>query len=198
MKKNTIFLRALASFMLLGCCSEVLCHEYDESETPCFSLALTTGFVFKHDDCTFKQVYGRGIQNVITADGCYYPWECWGIGAKVSYWREEGKTTLFRECTVLQEIPITAYVRRISDVWCNWQGYLSLGGGAIIIKEKSYIGCVDTHAGVGEFEAGFKYNLCSCFDITGAFRYLFSGDCLCGNNVDIGGFDLRAGIGFSY
>lgn len=202
MKKKNVFLLVFVFISVtLGWFVESLCNEscdQSDKENPCFTTAFTTGFVFKHDDCVFKQVYGHGIQNVITADGCYYPWECWGIGAKVSYWRAKGCTTFFKECTTLQEIPITFYLRRITGRWCNFQGYASLGGGVIVIKEKSYMGCVDQHAGIGEFELGFNYFLCNCFDITGAFRYLFSGDCLCGQKADAGGFDLRVGIGFAY
>jgi hypothetical protein len=199
MKKNNVFLFVfMLAVVSLSWVAQVGCEACQEIESPCFTTALTTGYVFKHDDCVFKQVYGHGIQNIITADGCYYPWEQWGIGAKVSYWRAQGRTTFFRECTTLQEIPLTFYLRKLFDCWCNWQGYLSLGGGVMFVKEKSSLDCVDQHAGIGEFEVGLNYVVCDCFDITGAFRYIFSGDCLCSQKVDVGGFDLRAGIGFSY
>lgn len=194
MKKNMLFFTVL----VVGMFAQLRCHETCEESNPCFTTAFTTGFVFKHDDCTFKQVYGRGIQNVITGDVCYYPWECWGIGAKVSYWREKGRTALFHECTLLQEVPITFYVRKLSERWCNWQAYYSLGGGVIIVKEKSYLGCVDLHKGIGEVEVGLNYSWCDCFDITGAFRYLFPRVCFCDKRIDVGGFDLRVGIGFAY
>lgn len=202
MKKNNVFfIVQMCLVVSLIWCSELLCGdccEASDAETPCFTAALTTGYVFKHDDCIFKQVYGHGIQNVITADVCYYPWECWGIGAKVSYWRAEGRTAVLRECTTLQEVPVTLYVRKLFDRWCNFQSYVSVGGGVIVIKEKSYIACVDRHVGTGEFEVGVNYFTCSCFDITAAFRYLFSGNCFCGHKADAGGFDLRIGVGFSY
>lgn len=202
MKKNSVFLRVLLlNVISLAWFGQALCNESCEEsdrENPCFTTALTTGFVFKHDDCVFKQVYGHGIQNVITADGCYYPWERWGIGAKVSYWRAKGLTTFFKQCTKLHEIPITFYLRRTTDRCCDLQGYVSLGGGVALIREKSYMGCVDQHPGIGEFEVGFNYRMWNCFDLTGAFRCLFSGDCLCSTKADAGGLDLRVGIGASY
>lgn len=197
MKNNVFLITFVIAIVSLGWCAPVMCESCAQANS-CFTTALTTGYVFKHDDCTFKQVYGHGIQNVITADACYYPWECWGIGGKVSYWRATGRTAVLRECTTLQEIPITVYLRRIFERWCNWQAYASLGGGAIIIKEKSYIACVDHHVGIGEVEVGFNYSMCSCVDLTGAFRYLFPQACFCAQKVDVGGFDLRVGLGFSY
>lgn len=197
MKQHNTFL--IVFLVVVGWSAQLVANEScEETDMKNKWFALTTGYVFKHDDCVFKQVYGHGIQNVITADCCQYFWESWGVGAKVSYWRAKGKTTLFKQCTRLREIPITFYLRGITDRWCNWQGYASLGGGVVLIKEKSYLGCVEQNKGIGELEVGFNYLLCNCLDFTGAFRYLFSSDCFCAQKAKIGGFDLRAGIGFSY
>lgn len=200
MKKLVLF-----SFLLLGAplLSEVVCEKLCEnaSAAECqtyYTCALSTGYVFKHDDSYFKEVYGHGIENIITADGCYYPWESWGIGAKVSYWRAKGRTTFFRNRTCLYEVPLTCYVRKTFDFWSCLQWYASLGGGVMFMKEKSYLGSVHRHKGIGECEIGLNYFVWHCFDITAAFRYLFPRERVCGKKADIGGFDLRAGIGFSY
>lgn len=194
MKKN----KKLLLIALCMICAPLLCtaEESCMENQCCTTFDLTTGYVFKHD-CNFKSVYGHGIQNIITADACYYWCESWGLGAKVSYWQAKGCTTLFKQRTHLHEIPLTFYVRKSIDCSCL-QLYGSVGGGAMFIKEKSYLGCVKETKGVGELEIGAYYDVCSCFDITAAFRYLFPHECVLGKKVDIGGFDLRAGIGFSY
>ncbi len=169
-----------------------------EQQGSCFSTAFSAGYVFKHNDCIFKEVYGHGIVNVITADGCYYPCEQWGIGAKISYWRAHGRTTFLKKCSLLQEVPLTFYLRRMKDFRCGLQLYASLGGGIIWIKEKSYLGDLHLHKGIGEAEIGMNYPIWRCVNITSAFRYLFPRQSHCGTKMDVGGFDLRAGIGFQF
>lgn len=168
-----------------------------EEQDSCFDTALTAGFVFKND-CKFKEVYGHGIANIITADGCYYPWECWGVGAKVSYWRAHGKTDFLRQCSLLQEVPVTFYVRRRTNFRCGLQLYASLGGGLIWLREKSYLGRAQLHKGIGEAEIGLSYPVWRHVNITSAFRYLFPRQSFAGEKVDIGGFDLRAGLEFPF
>lgn len=174
------------------CCDE--CALFNS----CFLLALTSGYVFKHHDTFFKEVYGRGIINIITIDGCYFPWESWGIGGKVSYWRTKGKTNVLKQRTSLHEEPLTFYVRKTTNWWCNIQPYISLGGGVIFIQEKSYLGHVHKSKGIGELEVGLNYPVWCFLNITGAFRYLFPREVICQQKSDIGGFDLRAGISFSF
>jgi hypothetical protein len=177
----------------------------DEEEIiPCFDTAVSAGFVFKNNDCLFKRVYGQGVVNVITVDGCWYFKEHWGIGAQISYWHAKGKTTVLNRSTCLQEIPITFYVRKRWDCWDNFMPYLSLGGGFIHIREQSYLGSIERNAGIGQLEAGFNQYFGECFFITGALRYLFPQQRICRTtcyNVDkaeVGGVDLRIGFGFSY
>jgi hypothetical protein len=162
-----------------------------------FTGALTAGYVFKHD-CLFKQIYGHGMVNVITGDGCYYPWEHWGLGVKVSYWRAEGKTTFLKHCSLLQEVPVTFYLRKRKDFDCGLQLYGSLGGGVIWMQEKSYLGKVHSNKGIGELEIGVNYPAWHWINVTGAFRYLFPRQTEFCRKVDVGGCDLRAGIGFSF
>lgn len=159
--------------------------------------AITAGYVFKHD-CAFKNVYGHGIVNVITADGCYYPWKHWGVGAKVSYWRAKGRTTFLRQRTLLQEMPFVIYLRGRKEFQCRLQLYGSLGGGIAWIKEKSYLPTERLHKGIGEVEIGINYPLWRCINIAGALRYLFPPQKQLCETIDIGGVDVRAGIGFSF
>ena len=191
-------IRVILTCVFISGVSAGAAKDGDEKQDYRLSTALTAGFVFKHDDCIFKQVYGRGIVNVITADNCYYFWKPLGVGAKISYWRAHGCTTFLRQCSFLQEIPLTFYLRALADLDCGLQLYASLGGGVIWIREKSYLGCVRLHKGIGEVEAGLHYPLAGCFNVTGAFRYLFPRQTLCGQKTDVGGFDVRAGIAFVY
>lgn len=162
-----------------------------------FLLAFTAGYVFKHHDAIFKEVYGRGIPNLITVDGCYFPWETWGLGTKISYWRTKGKTTVLKETTHLQEEPLTFYLRKTVPL-NRFQVYASLGGGVIFIQEKSYLGNIKRHKGIGELEVGAHCALWRFLNATAAFRYLFPRESICGQTVDTGGFDLRAGLSFTF
>lgn len=170
----------------------------ESSKSHYFTAALSAGYVFKHDDCLFKNVYGEGIANILTADGCYYPGDFWGVGAKIGYWLARGRTTVSHRRTHIQEIPITFYLRGRINCRCGLQPYASVGGGVIFIEERSYLGRVSTHKGIGEGEIGMNYVANNGLTIIGAFRYLFPREMVCGQRVDVGGFDIRAGIGFSY
>lgn len=169
-----------------------------EMQDSCFSAAFSAGYVFKHDDHNFKKVYGQGIGNVITADCCYYRWNLWGIGAKISYWLAIGRTTFFKKRAFLQEVPITVYVRKAIDFRRGLRLYASLGGGVVWIKEESYLKHVSRWKGIGEAEIGLNYPLWCRLDFTSAFRYLFPRQSQGLAKADVGGFDLRAGIGFSF
>ena len=165
--------------------------------SPC-AVAFSSGYVFKNSDCIFKEVYGRGITNIITGDVCYYPGRFFGIGSKVSYWRATGKTTFLKRDSTVQEVPLTFYARLRKPFNCGLQLYSSLGGGAVFIHEKSYLGSVQKNRGIGEVEAGMLCPLWRCVDLTTAFRYLFPSQQSDSTKVTIGGFDLRAGIAFEF
>lgn len=167
------------------------------NDQTCFTTAFTAGYVFKQD-CNFKQVYGHGMINCITVDTCYYPWNSWGLGAKVSYLRAKGHTSFLQLDALAQEVPVTFYARKTHDFNCGLQTYISLGGGITWIKEKSYLGNTRVHKGIGEVEVGLNYHLWRCLDLVSAFRYLFPRQSNCCTKVDVGGCDLRAGIGFSF
>lgn len=166
-------------------------------DTKPYSIAFSAGYVFKHDH-VFKQVYGHGIPNLITVDSCYYPWDLWGIGVKVGFWRAKGHTTFLKQHTLLHQIPLTFYLRRIKDFQCGLQAYASLGGGIVWIKEKSYLGRAHRHKGIGELEVGINYPLWCSTNVTGAFSYLFPHQFQSCKKADVGGFELRAGIEFSF
>lgn len=172
-------------------------YAFSRVDTCRFTNAITAGYVFKRDD-NFKQVYGNGIINVITEDFCYYPWKCYGLDFKLSYFRKKGKTTFTQQCSLIQEVPITVSLRKIKN-FRYAQLYGSLGGGLIWLKEKSYLGEVKLHKAIGEFELGL--NSCRywhCINFTAAFRYLFPRKTNCCEVVDLGGFDLRAGFEISF
>jgi hypothetical protein len=196
--KKMLFLVVVTLFSsnIFGFACNNRCDAAYEDDT-CYSLALSAGYVFKND-CQFKDVYGHGIVNIITVDGCYYPWECWGVGAKVSYWRTTGQTDFLQQCTTLQEVPFIIYLRRRHNFDCGLQLYGSLGGGVAWIREESYLGCAELHKGIGEIEIGLNYPLWRCLNIMSEVRYLFPPQCDGCEQVDVGGVDLRLGfeIGF--
>ena len=168
-----------------------------EKEHIWLSTDLSAGYVFKHD-CRFKEVYGRGMVNIITADGCYYPWSFLGFGATLSYWRAKGRTTFLRLCTTAQEIPVTFYVRGIHEFECRLQLYGSLGAGFAWIKEESYLGDVRLYRGIGELEIGLRYPVWRCLTLMSAFRYVFPPQKQLCKKFDVGGCDLRAGLGLTF
>ncbi|OGB84177.1 hypothetical protein A3F66_04510 [candidate division TM6 bacterium RIFCSPHIGHO2_12_FULL_32_22] len=169
---------------------------FGKLDDSCFTSALTAGYVFKHD-CAFKNVYGHGLANVITGDFCYYRWNLWGIGTKISYWHARGKTDFLQLPTVLKEVPITFYLRRLKNF--KWfQAYASFGGGVIWAKETSYLGEVRIHKGIGEAEAGINYCIWNRVSLTGAFRYIFPDPCHCCEKINVGGYELRAGFEYSF
>lgn len=191
--KKIILLSSIIFSTLL--CKQLFGDEFAKDSR--FSTALTAGFVFKNGR-EFKEVYGWGIPNLITADFCYYHWQQWGIGTKVSYWRAKGETTFLKQRTHLQEVPFTLYVRRKKDFDCGIQIYASLGGGFIWLKEKSYLGDAKLLKGIGEAEVGFYYPIWRCINFTSAFRYLFPNQSYCDVKKEIGGSDLRFGLEFEF
>lgn len=168
-----------------------------EREHTWLTTDLSAGYVFKHD-CRFKEVYGQGMVNIITADGCYYPWSFLGFGAKLSYWRAKGHTAFLQLRTHAQEVPFTVYVRGIKEFPCRFQLYGSLGAGLAWIKENSYLGDVHVTKGIGEIEVGFRYPFWRCLTIMSAFRYVFPPQSQKSHTIDVGGCDLRAGIGLTF
>src|SRR5258708_2045025 len=138
-------------------CTKTMPSIFSRSDSN-FTGAFTAGFVFKHDP-VFKAVYGRGITNVITADGCYHPFKYWGIGAKVSYWFVSGETTFFNRESHLHEVPFTLYLRGILNFQNGLRLYASLGGGGIWAQEKNYLGCTSKTRGIGEAEVGLNYSI---------------------------------------
>lgn len=181
--------------------SVLLCFFYAYShktldDTSCFDLACTSGYIWKHDQ-VFKKIYGQGIPDLITVDGCYYPCCYGGIGLKASYWEKKGCTSCLKQPTRLQEVPLIGYVRARIGTWL--QSYISLGGGAIFVREQSYLGCIKTTPGIGEFEWGFNYYPHKNVYLTTAFRYLFPRHTYDGvRAADVGGLGLRAGFGLSF
>lgn len=187
-------------FLILGSslATQLNAEKNATQKDSCFTTAFTAGYVFKND-CAFKQVYGPGIVNAITADGCYYLWKMLGVGAQVSYWRAKGKTTSLKRDSLIQEVPIAFYVRARTELECNLELYASLGGGVIWTKEKSYLGKVQKTKGIGQAEFGLNYPIYRCCSLTSAFRCLFPAQKINGfKRAVIGGYDLRGGLAFSF
>lgn len=169
------------------------------SEEKCthYSTALTSGYVFKHD-ARFQEVYGHGIVNIITGDGYYYFCKHWGLGATVGYWRAQGTTNFLQQHTLLQQVPFTIVGKGQYHFNCGLKLYGALGAGFIWTKEKSYLADTKTTKGIGTLEAGVVYPVWRFIEVTAAFRYLFPPQHQSGHTIDVGGCDLRAGIGFSF
>jgi len=166
---------------------------------PPIDVAVTTGYIWKND-CRFKEIYGEGIQDVITVDVCGWFSECFGIGLKGSYWEAEGRTPVCRLHTNVHEIPLIGYVRREIEFDCTFAAYASLGGGIIFVREKSELGKVNTDTWGGEAEIGLNYYFFKNFYLTTAFRYLYFKKKIAGidERADFGGYGLRGGLGISF
>lgn len=202
--------KAIFSIIFLSLISLSLLHAYEdtsqkdvadddqEKNRARFRTALSAGYVFKHDDAHFKDVYGLGMANVITGDVSFSPWQSWEVGTKASYWLVKGKTTAFNRKTFLQQVPLTFYMSKMFNMKGCVQWYVSLGGGVTWIKEESYLGHTHQWRGIGEAEFGMSYPVWRCCDLTTAFRYLFPRQKQGSSNADVGGFDLRGGIGYSF
>ncbi|MGB8467403.1 MAG: hypothetical protein WCE21_00200 [Candidatus Babeliales bacterium] len=193
--KKIVVLTALlyASIVSAGSCSV---HTLEDT---CFTTAFSSGYVFKHDDHNFKEVYGRGMGDIITVDGCYHIRPSWGIGGKFSYWLASGNTTFFKRRTFLHEVPVTFSVRYMLNCCTGFQLYTSLGGGVAWMQEESYLGTSHLTRGIGEWEGGFHYSRCGRLSLTSAFRYLFPRQSHNHQSkMDVGGFDLRVGLGVSF
>lgn len=165
--------------------------------SPCRVVAFTAGYVFKPHDAIFRDVYGVGMGNIITIDMNQRVWEYLSFGAKVSYWLAAGHTTFVRRRAILQEIPLTAYIRAQKDTCHGFSLYASIGGGAVWSHEKSYLGKTSFWKGIGEAEVGLNYPW-RCVQLTTACRYLFPRQKIGINKATVGGVDLRAGIGISF
>lgn len=185
----------ISSFMSSIFTAQLISCEQDSYTR--FSNALTSGYVFKHN-ARFQEVYGHGIVNIITGDGYYYFCKHWGLGATLGYWRAQGTTNFLQQHTLLQQVPLTIVGKGQYTFDYGFKLYGALGAGFIWTKEKSYLGDVKTTKGIGTLEVGLNYQVWRFIEMTAAFRYLFPPQNQAGHTIDVGGCDLRAGIGFSF
>jgi hypothetical protein len=161
-----------------------------------FDLVFTSGFIWKVDR-VFKEVYGVGIPDLITVDGCYYLSDYFGIGIKTSYWERKGKEIIPDQPPKIQEVPLITYLR--ARVGYGIQGYISLGGGATFVKENRDPIHFKKAVGIGEVEAGINYYIHRFSYFSCAFRYLFPRQSFEETTLtDFGGLGLRVGLAFSY
>jgi hypothetical protein len=179
----------------------LICHETFGFDNYChrssWDLSLSSGVVIKSDR-RFKEIYGRVIPDIITGDACYWFCDNYGVGVKGSYWAVDGKTTILKRTTHLEEVPLVAYLR--ARVGYQLQFYGSLGVGAIFVKEKSYLGHISQNACCGEVELGTNYYIYDHVYLTSAFRYIYCRKEISGTDkiADFGGFGLRAGLGIGF
>ena len=178
--------------IILSC---IFMHALSSLHATYYTTALTSGYVFKQGDNS-KKVYGHGIVDVLTFDNCYYPLKHLGVGAKLSYWRGTGHTDFLRMPTLLQQVPVTFYLRGMKEFDCHVRLYGSFGGGVTWVQEKSYLGNTSSAKGLGEIEVGLGWSFWRFLSLTAAVRYLFPPQSVhhSQHKVDVGGCDLRAGI----
>ena len=65
-------------------------------------------------------------------------------------------------------------------------------------QEKSYIGLVKNVNPLGEAEVGLNFRILPQSYITVAFKVLFPKESIDNQKVVVGGYGLRAGIGFDF
>lgn len=189
---------ALIMFVAMGLAIPVCnINSHDESTHCKWNTAFSAGYVFKND-CRFKTAYGLGVVNAITADGCYYPWKHGGFGIKASFWRTRADSAFLGKKTLFQEVPVTIYARSVTAFDSRIQLYGSLGAGFAWMNEKSFMGITHVYKGIAEVEGGITCCLYRALYLTGAFRYLFPPQHVAGERLDVGGCDLRVGLGFSF
>lgn len=180
-------------FFLLFYSVPLLCASKDST----FDLAATTGYVWKTDS-QFKQVYGKGIQDIITIDGCYWPFRYLGVGIQSGYWLAHGKTTISKRPTRLWEVPLNLYLQ--GRIGRSFQLHASLGTGVIFVNEKSYLGNVSHQTWSGEAEVGMNYYFFKQAYLTVDLQYLYARKKISETHerADLGGLNARGGIGVSF
>lgn len=199
-KKVQLFMKkiVLIMFVVLGLAIPVRSmSRYDKNAHCTWNTAFSAGYVFKND-CRFKAAYGLGVVNALTVDGCYYPWKYGGFGLKASYWFTQGDIAFLGKKTLFQEVPVTIYARGTTALDRCAQLYGSLGGGFVWMNEKSFLGTTRVYKGIAEAEVGVNCCIYRALFFTSAFRYLFPPQCVAGERFDVGGCDVRAGLGFSF
>lgn len=157
---------------------------------------ITTGFVWIRDK-SLKSVYGGGIANLITLDS-FWHWGNNGIGAKVSYLREDAKVANENEAKRLFEIPAIVYVRK--QFGKGLQPYISLGAGILYTRQIGFIGGNQSVVGGIDAEVGLNFSLFDNLFISTALDYLWfqKRGAELNETVQLGGIGLRAGLGFGF
>ncbi len=178
--------------------SKLLCEEYSNKiYAQTYDFTLSSGYVWK-SDFHFKNVYGSGIPNLITADICYWLYEFLGLGIKSAYWEKTGRTTVFQQHARIQEVPLILYLK--GGIGDRIRGYFALGGGVIFAKERSYLGKIWQIVPGGDIELGVNCFIIKQLYVTAAFDYLFFYKQVSSfhGKRDFGGYGFRLGLGTGF
>lgn len=166
----------------------------EESKRLYFAVALS--YQWKSDKY-YQLVYDKGVLNYLTDAGYWFS-NNFASGIKVSYLTNRGETSLLKKETKLRQISVMVYIK--AAIGRKLKSYFSLGAGYLFFKEESYIATVDeSHIG-WEGEIGFEFSLTESLYLMGSlrnqsFRKSFPE---LGETQQLGGKDLRIGIGFRF
>ena len=98
----------------------------------CFDLVASSGYVWKSDRY-FKEVYGNGIEDIITLDSTWWISRHYGMGLKGSYWSANGRVIGIPEPTNVWQIPLVFSLK--GRIGSTFQVYGSIGVDFIIVCE---------------------------------------------------------------
>ncbi|MCX6995399.1 MAG: hypothetical protein NTY13_06330, partial [Chlamydiae bacterium] len=163
----------------------------------CFDLVASSGYVWKSDRY-FKEVYGNGIEDIITLDSTWWISRHYGMGLKGSYWSANGRVIGIPEPTNVWQIPLVFSLK--GRIGSTFQVYGSIGVDFIIVCESNFLGEANQRAWGGEVEGGINYFFYKQIYLNAACRYIYSRKFITAvqDTADFGGLDVRAGIGFSF
>lgn len=158
--------------------------------------AFSLDFQWKNDPY-YEQVYKRGVPGFVAETG-YWILPQMATGLKFSYMAQKGETSLFKEETNLRQISLIGYAKISTGE--RFKPFLSLGVGCLFYKEESYIANVNENHFGWEIEGGVNFNINGTIFILSSLRfqsflkYFEELD----EKQQLGGFDIRIGIGYLF
>ncbi|MBN2479283.1 MAG: hypothetical protein JXA94_03560 [Parachlamydiales bacterium] len=151
---------------------------------------FSTSLGFKYNtDRDFRNIYNRWMVDVIF-DGGYWFKNNLSIGSKFSFTTKQGSTLALEKKTRIYEMPLILYFKTKTGE--NNLFYLSFGPGLMFTHESSYISKVFKAIMGLEIESGLEFKAKNNFFPLIALRYLHF---YTNNSVNIGGLELRFGLG---
>ena len=163
----------------------------------CYDLAASTGYVWKGDG-HFRDTYAKGIENIITLDTTWWMFRNYGLSLKGSYWAANGTVIGTQESTSIWQVPLALSLK--GRIGSRFQAYGSIGVDLILTRESNFLGVANETGWGGEVEAGLNYYIYKQFYITAAIRYIYCRKYITAvqDRADLGGTDLRGGLGVSF